>query len=150
MQTHGRAPHRLRPPGPFEILQNPKEIAFGYTWNRMVRFVYLTGKSPNVVGPSYYGTATGAWQGDKLVLDTQGLHDTVLLDASGLPHTEDLKITETFQLADNGQKLLETLRFDDPKTFTAPWEAAVAYRKLPTGTHIQEDVCEERLHITSF
>jgi len=138
--------------GPFEILQDneEKEIVFGYTWNRMVRFVYLTGKAPEVIGPSYYATATGAWHGNKLVLDVEGLHDTVFLDASGMPHSENLKLTETFQLAGQGRLLDETIRFDDPATFTRPWETKVTYRKLPAGTRIQEDVCEERLHVTAY
>lgn len=136
--------------GPMEILQNPKEIFVGYTWNRMIRFVYLTGKAPDVIGPSYYGTSSGAWRGNRLVLQVAGIHDTVFLDASGLPHSEDLKLTETFQLADQGQTLAETIRFDDPKTFTKPWQTSLTYRKLPAGTHLVEDVCEERQHISVF
>ncbi len=136
--------------GPFEILQNPKEIVFGYTWNRTMRFVYLTGAAPDVIGPTYYGTSSGAWHGNKLVLDTESIHDTVLLDAAGLPHSEDLKITETFQLADKGQSLVENLHFDDPATFTAPWDASVTFKRLPAGTRIAEDVCEERLNINLY
>ena len=136
--------------GPFEILQNPKEIVFGYTWNRMVRFAYVSAKPPDVIGPSYYGTATAAWHGGKLVIDAEGFHDTTLLDASGMPHTEDLKLIETYQLAEGGKILNETIRFDDPASFTAPWMTRISYRRLPPGTRIKEDVCIERLHVSGY
>ena len=136
--------------GPFEILQNPKELVFAYTWNRMVRFVYISPKTPDVIGPSYYGTANGVWRNGKLVIDAEGFHDTTLLDAAGMPHSEDLKLTETYQLGDHGKTLNETIRFDDPASFTRPWETKVAYRKLPAGSRIQEDVCIERLHVAGY
>jgi hypothetical protein len=136
--------------GPFESLQNPEEIVFGYTWNRTMRFVYLTGKAPDVIGPTYYSTSSGAWHGNKLVLDTESIHDTVLLDAAGLPHSEAMKITETFQLSPDGQTLTENLHFVDPATFTKPWDATVQFKRLPAGTRIAEDVCEERLNINLY
>jgi len=135
--------------GPFEILQNPKEVVFGYTWNRMIRFVYLSPKAPDVIGPAYYGTATGVWHDDRLVIDAEGFHDTTLLDASGMPHTEDLRLTETYQLANHGRILDETIRFDDPASFTRPWQTRISYRRLP-GARIAEDVCIERLHVSGY
>lgn len=135
--------------GPFEILQADSEIVFSYTWNRMVRFIYLTDAVPDVLGPTYYGTATAHWRGTSLVVSAIGFHDTTLLDASGLPHSSALQLTETFQLTNAGQQLQETIRFVDANTFTRPWEARVVYKKLPR-TRIEEDVCIERLNIKDY
>lgn len=135
--------------GPLEIVQNAKEIVFSHTWNRMLRFVYLNNKAPKVIGPTFYGTATGAWRGTKLVIDARGFRDTTLLDASGLPHSADLHLTETYQLVDQGQKLEETIRFDDPQSFTKPWVTRVTYRKLDNA-HIAEDVCIERRNVSGY
>jgi hypothetical protein len=135
--------------GPFEILVNPKVVAFGYTWNRMIRFVYINSAPPDPIGPTYYGTANAHWQGKSLVIEARGFHDQTLLDAAGMPHSEQLKLTERYTLIKQGRELQEVLRFDDPGVFARPWQTTVVYRKLPEA-QIQEDVCIERLGITSY
>lgn len=127
--------------GPFEILVNPKVVLFTYTWNRMVRFVYVNDRPVDVIGPTFYGTANAQWKGQSLVIDSQGFHDQTLLDAAGLPHSEDLHLTETYTLKNQGKILEERIRFEDPKTFTKPWEATITYRRLPDA-RIAEQVCD--------
>lgn len=136
--------------GPFEIVVNPKVIAFGHTWNRMIRFVYISSAPVDPVGPAYYGTANAQWQGGTLRVEAGGFHDNTLLDAAGLPHSDQLKLTERYRLLKGGQQLEELLRFEDPGTFAQPWEARVTYRRLPAGTRIAEDVCVERLGIKDY
>lgn len=133
--------------GPFEILVNPKVVVFGYTWNRMIRFVYVKDAAPDPIGPTYYGTATARWQGQTLIVSAVDFHDTTLLDASGLPHSEQLKLTESYQLSGDGNELHETLRIEDPNTFSMPWETQLVYQRRP-GAHLAEDVCIERRGIT--
>ncbi|MFT3905909.1 MAG: hypothetical protein QM718_06365 [Steroidobacteraceae bacterium] len=135
--------------GPFEIVVNPKVIAFGYTWNRMIRFVYISKDAVDPPGPAYYGTANAQWQGDTLVVDARGIHDSTLLDESGLPHSEQLHLTERYRLLKDGNTLEQVLRFEDAATFSKPWEAKLLYKRLP-GASIAEDVCEERLNIHDY
>ncbi|MGA3157273.1 MAG: hypothetical protein ABSE43_06855 [Steroidobacteraceae bacterium] len=135
--------------GPFEILVNKAVVAFAYTWNRMIRFAYISSAPPDPIGPTYYGTATAHWQGKSLIVDSQDFHDQTLLDAAGMPHSEQLKLTERYTLLKGGRELQEILRFDDPAVFTRPWQATVTYRRLPEA-RILEDVCIERLGITSY
>ena len=71
--------------------------------------------------------------------------DTSLLDASGMPHSEDLQIIERYHLEKGGSTLVGELTFEDPKTFSSPWTTRVTYRKLPPGTELDEDVCRERI-----
>ena len=135
--------------GPFEIMVNKAVIAFAYTWNRMIRFVYINSAPPDPIGPTYYGTANAHWQGKALIIDSRGFHDQTLLDAAGMPHGEQLKLTERYTLSKGGRELQEVLRFDDPGVFTRPWQTTVTYRRLPEA-RIQEDVCIERLGIKSY
>ncbi|HTP40242.1 MAG TPA: hypothetical protein VMI92_11790 [Steroidobacteraceae bacterium] len=135
--------------GDFEILVNPAVVVFAHTWNRMIRFVYITKAAVDPIGPTYYGTANGQWQHGTLVVDAEDFHDTTLLDRSGLPHSEQLKLTERYRLLKGGAQLEEVLRFEDPETFSRPWEARVVYRRVP-GAHIAEDVCIERLGIKEY
>jgi hypothetical protein len=135
--------------GPLEIVLHPTVVVFGYTWNRMVRFAYVRDTLPEVLGPTYYGTATARWVGEELVLTTRGFHDSTLLDAAGMPHSDELQLVERYRLRDNGTRLLHTLQITDAKTFTRPWQASFSYRRLPAA-RIAEDHCIERLKITDY
>jgi len=138
-------PRLVMLPYPFEIVQEPHRLAFVFQWNHRFRLVDLGGAPPIVDDLSYRGTASGHWEGDVLVVQTRGLVDTSLLDAGGMPHSEDLQITERYHLENGGRTLVSELTFEDPKTFTRPWKTVVTYRKLPPGTELDEDVCRERL-----
>jgi len=132
-------------PYPFEIVQEPRRLVFIFQWNHRFRIVDLSGAPPVVDDLSYRGTASGHWENATLVVQTRGLVDTSFLDASGLPHGEDLQLTERYRLEKDGKTLVSELTFDDPKTFTHPWKTVVRYTKLPPGTELEEDVCRERI-----
>ena len=40
------------------------------------------------------------------------------------------------------------MRFKDTKTFRAPSETVVSYRKLPKGTEAREDICLDPIKTT--
>ena len=88
------------------------------------------------------GLSRGEWVDDKLVVKTDHLIDTTPIDSAGLPHSDALKLTETLRL--RSPDVLSRIRFEDPATFTRPWETVVTYRRKP-GARIQEDVCLDRL-----
>jgi hypothetical protein len=90
------------------------------------------------------GTASGKPEGGALVVQTRGLTSVSLLDASGMPHSDALVITERFQLTDRGRTLVNELTFEDAQTFSRPWTTRVTYRRMPEGTMYKEDVCRER------
>ncbi len=136
--------------GVFEIRTNAKVVLFSYTWNRMVRWVSINDQAVDVIGPTYYGTANAHWEGKTLVVDTEGLHEETLLDASGMPHSDALKMTQRYSLKADGQVLEETIRFEDANTFSQPWQAVVTYQRQPAGTAIPEDVCLERRGINNY
>ena len=100
---------------------------------------------PKVPDLFYMGTASGRIDGDTLVVETLGLIDTSLLDASGMPHSDQLRLTERYRLTDGGNTLTDEMMLEDPKTFSRPWKARVTYARMPHGTEIQEDVCRERV-----
>jgi len=138
-------PRLVMLPAPFEIVQERERLAFIFQWNHRFRIVDLSGTPPVIDDLSYRGTASGQWEGNVLVVHIRGLVDTSLLDMSGMPHSEDLQITERYRLENGGKTLVNELSFDDPKTFTHPWKTIITYRKLPRGTELEEDVCRERI-----
>jgi hypothetical protein len=134
---------------PFDIVQGEDTIFVGYTWNRMVRFIYLKDQHSELPGPTYYGTWIGKWDGAALVFDGIGFNDSTLLDAAGMPHSDDLHIVQRLALKGGGNTLTIQTTFEDPKTFTKTWTAKHTYRKLP-GAVIQEDVCPLRLKLDIY
>jgi hypothetical protein len=65
-----------------------------------------------------------------------------VMDSYGLPHSDDLIMTERYRLL--GDNVLENrMRFEDPETFSEPWETVVTYRRQ--SARLQEDVCLDRI-----
>ena len=134
---------------PFDIVQGNDTIFVGYTWNRMVRFIYMKPKHGEILGPAYYGTWVGKWDGDALVFDGVGFNDTTLLDAAGMPHSDALHIVQRLSLKDGGNTLVINTSFEDANVFTKVWNTQHTYKKQP-GATIQEDVCPVRLKLDIY
>jgi hypothetical protein len=133
------APRLMLEPLPFEILVQPRVVAFMYEWNRWVRLVDLTGAELPVYYPTSFGTASGRFEGDTLVVESRGLMKETFIDASGLPHGDDMILTERLTLT--APDVLENrIRVDDPATYASAWETRVVYRRQ-SGARIREDVC---------
>lgn len=128
---------------PFEILQRPNTIYFVHELNRLPRRVYLNEKLPVDVDPHYLGYSVAHWEGDTLVIDSNGFEEGTVLDAAGLPHSESLQLTERYQLDKDGKHLHARFTIEDAKTFAAPWSFKAEYVKKP-GYELHEDVCADK------
>lgn len=133
---------------PFEILQRPGFLAFNYQINRLVRLAYIGDAPPTENNGFYLGESTARWEGDALVVDTRGFNDQTLLDDAGLPHSDELVVTERLQLAKGGRELVNRITIEDPQTFSAPWTVTVRYERLKDFV-MPEDVCADRLGSTA-
>ena len=124
------------------ILQTPAMIAI-LQEDLTHRQIHMDGRAletdPN---PSWMGYSVGRWEGDTLVVETNGFNDRTWL-IQGYPHTEALRMTERFRRTDFGH-LEIAVTFDDPKAYNKPWTLAVSAR-LAADTEILEAVCNERL-----
>ena len=139
-------PRVMMLPYAFELVQNQNKLVFLFAWNRLYRRVDINGPSMNADDLQFTGRAVGHWDGDTLVVETTDIDDT-LLDAAGMPHSAELKVTERLRLLKEGT-LENRMRFEDAKTFSAPWDTVVSYRKLPSGTEVREDICLDRISTT--
>jgi hypothetical protein len=106
------------------------------------REVFMDGrqleKDPN---PSWMGYSVGHWDGDTLVVESNGYNDRTWLDGSGYPHTESLRVTERYQRTDFGHIELQ-VTFDDPMVFTKPVSVPI-HMELITDTEMIEYFCGE-------
>lgn len=129
---------------PFEIMVDKRQVGFFFAWNRWVRLVDMSGEPLEPYYPLSLGTATGAWQDDgALVINSRGLMHETIMDHAGLPHSDELVMTETLRRID-ADTLENHIRFEDPLTFSAPWETRLTYSRQQ-GARLQEDVCLDRI-----
>ncbi len=127
-------------PGGVRQLQTPYGVQFVEDPARQRIFVLFRGGNPNyriiymggrdqqgqVQGdddnPLYYGRAVAHWEGDTLVVRTTGFNEDFWFTNGGLPHTNQLSLTERFSRPD-----YDTLRYevtvDDPGAYTQPWSS---------------------------
>ena len=78
------------------------------------------------------------------MIDTRGFNDLTLLDDTGLPHSESLRVTERLQLTQGGRRMVDHMTIEDPDTFSAPWNVTATYERLKNA-HLKEDVCAARV-----
>ena len=128
---------------PFEVLQRANTIYFVHELNRLPRRAYLNEKLPTDEDPHYLGYSVARWDGDTLVIDSNGFEEGTLLDATGLPHSESLQLTERYQLDKDGKHLHARFTIEDNRTFSAPWSFKAEYMKKP-GYELHEDVCADK------
>jgi hypothetical protein len=93
--------------------------------------------------PLTMGFPVGHWEDDTLVIRTVGLSDVTVLDASGLPHSEQTVLSERLRVLPDG-RLEDRITIDDPETFTRPWET-VLYFERDAAARVTDDVCPDRI-----
>ena len=104
---------------------------------------------PTDPDPTWMGYSVGHWEGDTLVVETNGLNDRAWLDAFGHPRSESMRITERYRRRDFGHMDLE-ITFNDPKYYTRPFTMKTGLRFMP-DSDLLEYVCAEnekdRIHL---
>jgi len=136
-------PRLMLEPYKFEIIVNKRQVAFLYEWNRWARLIDMTGNDIQPLYPLTFGTANGYFEGDTLVIVSRQLARETFIDRSGLPHSDDMQLTERVRLK-SANVLEDRIRVDDPATYEKPWEFVVTYRRQPDAG-IEEDVCLDRI-----
>ena len=128
---------------PMEILQEPQQVTFIHEVHHMPRMVYLDLVLPKLedMDPNWMGQSAGRWDGNTLVVDSQGFNDVTTLDAAGLPHSSEMRVMERIRKLD-ADTLEDVLTIDDPKTYTRSWSTRVTYKRQP-GLRLKEYVCTD-------
>jgi len=91
--------------------------------------------------PLYYGRSVAKWEGDTLVADTRGFNEDFWFTNGGLPHTDQLRLTERFSRPD-----FDTLKYDvtieDPGAYTRPWSSGTTLRWV-AGEEMPRHLCQD-------
>ncbi len=130
---------------PFLITQAPSKVTVFHQAQHLVRHIWLDGPlkltDPD---PTWEGVSSGAWLGDTLVVETGAFNGRQWLDATGLPQSEDMKVTERLRLVD-ANTLEVAVTVEDARYYKVPWSTRVSFRRLPDDTELPEEECSERL-----
>jgi hypothetical protein len=130
-------------PQPRKIVQTPGLIVIMWEANYGLRQVFLDGRSLPTSDPQpwWYGYSIGKWEGDTLVVQTNGLRDDGWLDVVGSPFTDAARVTERFRRVNYGNLEID-VTVDDPKAYTKPWSVNVKQR-LMVDSELMEFICNE-------
>jgi hypothetical protein len=144
-----RPSYQCRPSGPEadrvagwkRILQTPGAIAI-LNDDLTYRVIFMDGRQLEAnAAPSWMGYSVGRWDGDTLVVDSNGFNDKTWLSRYGQPHSEALRVTERYRRRDVGHLHVD-VTFTDPDAYVKPWGFA-ADMALAADTEMLEAVCEQ-------
>src|SRR6476659_2680430 len=83
---------------PHKILQSPGLVVMLFESYRTFREIFTDGRAlPKDPEPAWFGYSVGRWEGDTLVVETNGINEKTWLDDAGNPHGEALHLLERFR-----------------------------------------------------
>src|SRR6266545_270960 len=89
------------------ILETPTVIAI-LNDDLTYRVIHMDGRALEAnAAPSWMGYSVGRWEGDTLVVDSNGFNEKTWLSRYGQAHTEALRVTERYRRADFGHMKVE-------------------------------------------
>src|SRR2546426_8480077 len=140
-----------------QIIQTPNQVVILYQFNKKWRVIWTDGrelpKDPEQPGwamkdapppeQRWWGYSVGRWVDDyTFVAESFGFDDRTWLDNAGRPHSDALRVVETYHRVD-ADHLEKTITIDDPNFYTKPWVALdkLSYRLQSPSFDIPEQEC---------
>jgi hypothetical protein len=125
-----------------KIVQTPGLLLFLSEANASYRQVFTDGRPlPENPNPSWNGYSTGHWNGDTMVVETNGFVDGQWLDRWGSPLTDKARMTERFRRVNYGTLEIE-LSVDDAKAYTKPWTVILS-QSIVLNSDLMDWICLE-------
>jgi hypothetical protein len=125
-----------------KIVQTPALMVFLTERNASYRQIFLDGRPlPEDPDPGWNGYSTGHWEGDTLVVETNGIVDKNWLDRAGSPITESARITEKIRRPNYGTLEID-FTVNDMRAYTAPWTIHIT-QAIVLDTELFDYICLE-------
>ena len=129
-------------PYPFQILQSTDFIMMVSEYKQALRTIYMTNQKP-APADSWMGWSNGHWEGETLVVDTQGFNDRSWFDRVGNYHSDALHVIERFTLTGPDHMKYEAT-VSDPEVFTRSWKVNLTlYKRQEKDLQILDYRCVE-------
>jgi hypothetical protein len=125
-----------------KIVQVPGLVVVLYEYQTTFRQIFTDGRQlPKEPNPAWMGYSVGHWEGDTLVVESNGFNGKAWLSGRGNPVTDALRLTERIRRRDFGHMDIQ-ITVDDPKAYMKPWTAELHPELIP-DTELLEFVCNE-------
>lgn len=129
-------------PYPFQIIQSEAHVMILHEFAGAVRTVYMTDHT-EAPADSWMGWSNGRWDGDTLIIETDGFNGMTWFDRAGNFHSEGLRVIERIS-ARSAETLNYEVTLEDPTVFTRPWTIRMPlYRRVEPDAELMEFRCVE-------
>jgi hypothetical protein len=129
-------PHLLK------FVQTPDLLVMMNEMNASYRQVFLDGRPlPVDPTPSWQGYSSAKWEGDTLVVNSNGFRDDLWIDWNGSVISTAAKVQERIRRPDYGH-LEIGVTVDDPTAYTKPWSVTLRQR-IALNTELVDEICLE-------
>ena len=127
-----------------DVVQTKNQVIVISPFYGNYRIIWTDGRElPKNEEPRWYGYSVGKWLNDyDFFIETTGIMPQAWLDHAGRPHSDALRVEETWHRVDHDNMQL-TLKIIDPKFYTEPWLALDKFplHLQPADFDIQELRC---------
>jgi hypothetical protein len=107
---------------PAEFIQLPNRLIQFFQYHRVLREIWMDGRKlldePDV--PRWYGYSVGRWEGDTLVVESNGFDDRQWIDNLGYPYSDQMRLEERYRRVDHDHIEMVVTVYD-PKYYVKPW-----------------------------
>jgi hypothetical protein len=147
-------------PDPVEFIQLRDRIYQHFEWGYGIRTIWLDGRKltddPDFL--RWWGFSTAHWEGNALVVESNGFDPRTWVDHFGYPHTDKMQLQERYQRT-NYNTVELTMTITDPQVYTKPWVSQIKkFHLLPKDgiktvdgwTGLLEDVCAPADEVDQF
>jgi hypothetical protein len=125
-----------------KFVQTRRLLVLINEYNASYRQIFMDGRPlPVDPQPSWNGYSTAKWEGDTLVVRTNGFRDDLWMDVAGTPLTSAATVIERFRRPNFGTMEIEAT-VNDPKAYTRPWSFKMT-DKIVLDTELIDEVCLE-------
>jgi hypothetical protein len=141
-------PRVLETPYPFEIFQVPKgQVIMIHELNHQLRVIALDKplrKYEDLVPfENYNGYSVGHWEGETLIIQSNGFNEDTFLDSTGLPHSDEMVTTERIRKIDG--QVEDVINIHDPQMYARDWQARFVYNQR-NDIRIEDYSCNDSMH----
>lgn len=125
-----------------KIFQTPSQLVILHEYNASYRQIFFDGrKLPDDMLPTWNGYSVAHWEGDTLVVDTEGFRDDSWLDTAGNFFSSAAHMTERIRRPNFGSLDVD-VTVNDPKVFTKAWTVPLHLKPL-LDTEMIDFICLE-------
>ncbi len=133
-------PRAMYMPHPFQIVQTPEFILMTYEFTTAHRIVRMDWEQTSPID-SWMGWPRGHWEGDTLVIDSEGYNAYTWFDRAGNFHSEAMRVVERITPV-TPYHLMYEATIEDPNVFTRPWTMRFPlYRRMEENVQLLEFKC---------